>query len=177
MLKIHARQNTYSPPVSEVELLEENPHYELIQHPDGRQSSISLRDWTPDGWVSNAGNGSPVLESITTPRATPTRCCLRILPRTKAQKIGDTSIPAPDQLHKGKNTQARTQVTRFRTQRPTSSGRRKRVRTRLFRATNPEAPEAPDQRQPRRSRRIRKQTVVWTNTPFTTKLLGNLATS
>ena len=39
----------YDPLVDEIELLEANPQYANIRHPDGRDSSVSLRDLAPCG--------------------------------------------------------------------------------------------------------------------------------
>lgn len=65
LLKRNVRQNKYDSTVNDVELLEANPHYALIQHPDGRQSNVSLRDLAPARWISYPPGGSPpVLKPI-----------------------------------------------------------------------------------------------------------------
>lgn len=69
--KKHNRQNKYDSPVSEMELLKMNTHYALIQHPDERQSNISLRDLAPTGGLSNPQEGSAVLEPINFPMDSP----------------------------------------------------------------------------------------------------------
>lgn len=53
--------------MSKVELLEANPHYALIQHLDGRQSNILIRDLASTGGVSNPQEGSTTLEPINFP--------------------------------------------------------------------------------------------------------------
>ena len=49
LLKRYVRQSKYDPLVDEVELLEANPNYAPIRHPDGRESTVSLRDLAPFG--------------------------------------------------------------------------------------------------------------------------------
>ena len=46
-LKQHVRKSKYDPSVIKVELLEANPNYAHIRHPDGRESTVSLRDVAP----------------------------------------------------------------------------------------------------------------------------------
>lgn len=64
LLKWHTCWNKYDSSVSKLELLETNPHYALIQHSDGRQLNVLLRDLAPAGWILNPQEGSPVLEPI-----------------------------------------------------------------------------------------------------------------
>jgi len=49
LLKRHARSSKYEPLVDEVDLLEANPQYAHILHPDGRESTVSLHDLAPRG--------------------------------------------------------------------------------------------------------------------------------
>ena len=49
LLKRHVRNSKYEPLVDEVELLEANPNYAHIRHPDGRENTVSLRDLAPCG--------------------------------------------------------------------------------------------------------------------------------
>ena len=46
-LKQHVRKSKYDPSVVKVELLEANPNYAHVRHPDGRESTVSLRDVAP----------------------------------------------------------------------------------------------------------------------------------
>ena len=47
LLKRHIRHSKYEPLVDEVELLDSNPLYAHIQHPDGRASTVSVRHLAP----------------------------------------------------------------------------------------------------------------------------------
>lgn len=49
LLRRHVRHTKYEPLVDEVELIEANPQYALVRHPDGRQATVSLRDLAPAG--------------------------------------------------------------------------------------------------------------------------------
>ena len=49
LLRRFVRKSKYDPLVDEVELLEANPPYANIRHPDGRDSTVSLRDLAPCG--------------------------------------------------------------------------------------------------------------------------------
>ncbi len=49
LLKRHVRTNKSDPLVDEVELLQENPQYAHIQHPDGRETTVSIRHLAPCG--------------------------------------------------------------------------------------------------------------------------------
>ena len=44
LLKRHVRQSKYEPLVDRVHLLEANPQYAHIRFPNGRESTVSLRD-------------------------------------------------------------------------------------------------------------------------------------
>lgn len=50
LLRCHIRYTKHDE-VDEVELIEANPQYTLVRHPDGRQTTISLRDLAPAGDV------------------------------------------------------------------------------------------------------------------------------
>ena len=43
LLKRFVKNSKYEPDVTEVELLEVNPHYAYIKYPNGRESTVSLR--------------------------------------------------------------------------------------------------------------------------------------
>ena len=49
LLRRFVRKSKYDPLVDEVELFEANPQYANIRHPDGRESTVSLRDLAPCG--------------------------------------------------------------------------------------------------------------------------------
>jgi hypothetical protein len=46
-LKRHVRSSKYDPVVDEVELIEANPEYAHVRFPNGRQSTVSIRDIAP----------------------------------------------------------------------------------------------------------------------------------
>ena len=52
LLRRHARTNKYEPLVEEVQLLEANPQYAHVRFPDGRESTVSMRDLAPVGNTS-----------------------------------------------------------------------------------------------------------------------------
>lgn len=54
LLKRFVRQSKYDPLVDKVELLESNPNHAHIRYPDGRESTVSLRDLAPCGKIENA---------------------------------------------------------------------------------------------------------------------------
>ena len=58
-LKKHIRSKS-DPLVEEVFLLDANPKYPYIQYPDGRETTVSLRDLAPQGLEGN-GNNRPEL--------------------------------------------------------------------------------------------------------------------
>ena len=45
----HVRHSKYDPLAEEVELIEANPQYALIRHPDGREATVSLKHLAPSG--------------------------------------------------------------------------------------------------------------------------------
>ncbi len=49
LMKRHVRNSKYDPLVEEVELIESNPEYAYVRHPDGRESTVSLRHLAPCG--------------------------------------------------------------------------------------------------------------------------------
>lgn len=49
LVKRHVRHSKYDPTVEEAELVDANPQYAHIRFPDGRESSVSLRDLAPLG--------------------------------------------------------------------------------------------------------------------------------
>ena len=49
LLHRFVRKSKYDPLVDKVELLEANQQYANIQHPDGRESTVSFRDLAPCG--------------------------------------------------------------------------------------------------------------------------------
>ena len=61
LLRRFVRRSKYDPLVDEVELIEANPTYAYIRYPDGRESSVSVRDLAP------CGNSPPVEESPSSP--------------------------------------------------------------------------------------------------------------
>ena len=52
-LKRNVRQSKYDPLVDEVELIEANPKYAHIKHPDGRESTVSLKQLAPVGEMTS----------------------------------------------------------------------------------------------------------------------------
>ena len=46
-LRCFVRKSKYDPLVDEVDLIEANPTYAYIRHPDGRESTVNLRDLAP----------------------------------------------------------------------------------------------------------------------------------
>ena len=64
LLRRFVRRSKYDPLVDEVELIEANPSYAYIRYPDGRESSVSVRDLAPCGEVdsSESASGEPSLE-------------------------------------------------------------------------------------------------------------------
>lgn len=57
LLRRFVRRSKYDPLVDEVELIEANPMYAYIRYPNGRESSVSIRDLAP------CGNSPPVEQS------------------------------------------------------------------------------------------------------------------
>lgn len=53
--------------MSKVELLEASRLYVLIQHPEGRQSNISVKDFAPEGELSHQRKEQPSAEAIYVP--------------------------------------------------------------------------------------------------------------
>jgi len=51
LLRRFVRHNKNDPLTNEVELIEANPHYALVRHSDGKESTVSLRDLAPAGDV------------------------------------------------------------------------------------------------------------------------------
>ena len=49
LIKKHVRQSKYDALVEKVELLESNPDYALVRHPDGREQTVSVRHLAPCG--------------------------------------------------------------------------------------------------------------------------------
>jgi hypothetical protein len=49
LLRRFVRHGKNDPLVDEVKLIEANPHYALVRHPDGKESTVSLRDLAPTG--------------------------------------------------------------------------------------------------------------------------------
>ena len=49
LLKRHVRTSKSDPLVDEVELLQVNPQYAHIRHPDGRETTVSIRHLAPCG--------------------------------------------------------------------------------------------------------------------------------
>ena len=49
LMRRHVRHSKYDPLVEEVDLVEANPLYAFVRHPDGRESTVSLRDLAPAG--------------------------------------------------------------------------------------------------------------------------------
>ena len=59
LLKRHVRQSKYDPVIEEVELLETNPRYAHVRYPDGKETTVALRDLAPRGEVHNSGDVDP----------------------------------------------------------------------------------------------------------------------
>lgn len=51
LLRRFVRQSKYEPFVDEVELIEANPQYAHVRFPDGRESTVSIKDLAPTGEV------------------------------------------------------------------------------------------------------------------------------
>ena len=49
LLKKHVRKSKYDPLVEEVELIEANPQYAHVRHPNGRETTVSIRHLAPRG--------------------------------------------------------------------------------------------------------------------------------
>ena len=49
LLKRHVRPSKYDPIVTEVDLLQSNPHYATVRMADGRESTVSVEDLAPAG--------------------------------------------------------------------------------------------------------------------------------
>ena len=67
LLRRFVRNSKYKPLVDEVELLDANPSYAHIQLPDGRESTVSVRDLAPVG--SHVVHSDPQLNEDSTPQA------------------------------------------------------------------------------------------------------------
>ena len=61
LLRRFVRNSKYEPLVDEVELLDANPSYAHIRLPDGRESTVSIRDLAPVGSSDHEVNSDPQL--------------------------------------------------------------------------------------------------------------------
>ena len=55
LLRRFVRHSKYEPLVDEVELVEANPQYAHVRYPDGRESTVSIKDLAPTGEVRPSG--------------------------------------------------------------------------------------------------------------------------
>ena len=63
LLRKFVRQSKYEPLVDEVELVEANPQYAHVRFPNGRESTVSIRDLAPSGNVESTPSSDTTVPS------------------------------------------------------------------------------------------------------------------
>ena len=63
LMKRNVRCSKYEPLVNEVELVKANPHYAHVKFPDGRETTVSIKQFAPTG--NTTDSQTPSIEMST----------------------------------------------------------------------------------------------------------------